>query len=367
MKLKNKLSFSANRFLLTALLMLAGTEQIHAASTKSKKQEQPAASLTYNGIKFTELTEVKEFIQEMRQKHRWSESELFALFQQTVHLEKVRQLIKPAPAGKPKNWQAYRSRFIESARIGKGLQFWEQNEAVLLRAQNDFGIPPEIIVGLIGIETMYGKNTGSFRAIDALTTLAFDYPETANREARMRFFRDELEALLVIAHNSGSDAMAYKGSYAGALGLPQFMPGSILRYAVDYDGDGKIDLGSSTADAIGSVASYLAKHGWKKNLPVAYPATLLVPADHPSVKEALERGLKATLSYEQLSAFAGVSASDLPVHISYGLIDLQNGSAPDEFWIGTDNFFAITYYNRSYFYAMSVFELGRIIKITREK
>ncbi|MBR7783213.1 lytic murein transglycosylase B [Undibacterium sp. LFS511W] len=355
------------------MLLVAGATAIHApaaaAKTKTKKtvpQQAPATPVA-SSVRFSDFNDVKVFIQELQAKHILDEAAANRFFSEAVHLEKVKQLIKPAPAGKPKNWQAYRSRFIESIRIEKGLRFWEENEATLARAEAEFGIPQEIIVGLIGIETLYGRNTGNFRVADALATLAFDYPETPNKEARQRFFRDELEALLVMAQQSQSDPFAYKGSYAGAIGLPQFMPGSILRYAVDYDRDGKIDLANSPADAIGSVANYLAKHGWKKSIPVAFPAALLLPQDHPSIKEAIDRGLKATFSYDQISAIAGISTRDIPVQISYGLIDLQNGSAPDEFWVGTENFYAITQYNRSYFYAMSVYELGRIIKITKEK
>ncbi|WP_339937930.1 lytic murein transglycosylase B [Undibacterium luofuense] len=364
--------YSAKLFA-AGMLLVAGATAIHApaaaAKTKSKKTATQQAPVTpvASSVRFSDFNDVKVFIQELQAKHILDEAAANRFFSEAVHLEKVKQLIKPAPAGKPKNWQAYRSRFIESIRIEKGLRFWEENEATLARAEAEFGIPQEIIVGLIGIETLYGRNTGNFRVADALATLAFDYPETPNKEARQRFFRDELEALLVMAQHSQSDPFAYKGSYAGAIGLPQFMPGSILRYAVDYDRDGKIDLANSPADAIGSVANYLAKHGWKKSIPVAFPATLLLPQDHPSVKEAIDRGLKATFSYDQISAIAGISTRDIPVQISYGLIDLQNGTAPDEFWVGTDNFYAITQYNRSYFYAMSVYELGRIIKITKEK
>lgn len=352
-----------------AALISVSTPAVAAKTKKAGTKVATAspAATAVSHVQFSEFSDVKAFIQEIQAKQIMDEAAASRFFAEAVHLEKVKQLIKPAPPGKPKNWQAYRSRFIEAVRINKGLQFWEENAATLQRAEAEFGIPPEIIVGLIGIETMYGKNTGQFRVADALATLAFDYPDTPNRESRQRFFRDELEALLVIAKNSHSDPFAYKGSYAGAIGLPQFMPGSILRYAVDYDRDGKIDLANSPADAIGSVANYLSKHGWKRALPVAYPATLLLPADHPSVREAIDRGLRATFSYDQISALAGISSDNIPVHISYGLIDLQNGAAQDEFWVGTDNFYAITQYNRSYFYAMSVYELGRIIRITKEK
>jgi len=275
--------------------------------------------------------------------------------------------MRPAPPGKPKNWKAYRARFVEPYRIDAGVAFWNKNADLLSRAEQQYGVPAEIIVGLIGVETIYGKNTGSFRAMDVLTTLAFDYPETPTRESRMQFFRSELENLLVLAKESGVDPFAFKGSYAGAIGLPQFMPGSIRQYAVDFDGDGKINLNDSVADAIGSVANYLALHGWKRNLPTVFPATLSASDEKQTqLKTAIAKGLRATYTLNDLKGFLTTSSSEAPDGILYGVIDLQNGEDGDEYWLGTDNFFAITQYNRSYFYAMSVIDLGRVISAARQ-
>ena len=161
-------------------------------------------------------------------------------FKQIHYLEKVVKLINPPPAGKAKNWTAYRERFVEPVRIRAGLEFWNKYETELNRAQAEFGVPPEIIVGILGVETIYGRHPGNIRIMDALTTLAFAYPETANREARMQYFRSELKQALLYARESNIDPFSLSGSFAGAIGLPQFMPGSIRRFAVDFDGDGKI-------------------------------------------------------------------------------------------------------------------------------
>ncbi|MFZ6688363.1 lytic murein transglycosylase B [Undibacterium sp. SXout11W] len=334
---------------------------------KKSKKTQAATKSQQADIHFTQWKEVSVFIADMVAKHGFQDAELNAMFEQARYIETARQLMRPAPPGKPKNWKAYRARFVEPYRIDAGVAFWNKNADLLARAEQQYGVPAEIIVGLIGVETIYGKNTGSFRAMDVLTTLAFDYPETPTRETRMQFFRSELENLLVLAKDSGADPFAFKGSYAGAIGLPQFMPGSIRQYAVDFDGDGKINLNESTADAIGSVANYLSLHGWKRNLPTVFPATLN-PSDEnqAQLKTAISRGLRATYTLNDLKGFLTTPSSDAPDGILYGVIDLQNGEDSDEYWLGSDNFFAITQYNRSYFYAMSVIDLGRVISAARQ-
>ena len=221
-----------------------------------------------------------------------------------------------------------------------------------------------IIVGILGIETIYGRNTGRFRVLDALTTLAFSYPESPNRLARMAFFRLELENALLFARQDGIDPLSLLGSYAGAVGLPQFMPGSIIKYAVDFDGDGRIDLRTSAADAIGSVANFLVKHGWQRGEQheLVYPVTV---SPNRAWEPFIGQGLEAKFSQGELVA-AGVNPGlPLPTGILFGLVDLQNGLEPTEYWLATNNFYAITQYNRSYFYAMSVIELGRAVRLSR--
>ena len=347
--------------------MFAPSSLAADSASKKNKKAPPAIQNQQADVHFAQWKEVSDFIANMVAKHGFQETDLIALFEQTRYIETARQLMRPAPPGKPKNWKAYRARFVEPYRIDAGVAFWNKNADVLARAEQQYGVPAEIIVGLIGVETIYGKNTGNFRAMDVLTTLAFDYPETPTREARMQFFRSELENLLILAKESSADPFAFKGSYAGAIGLPQFMPGSIRQYAVDFYGYVKICLNDSAADAIGSVANYLALHGWKRNLPTVFPATLNAQSDSLSeLKTSISKGLRATYALNELKGFLTTSSSDAPDGILYGVIDLQNGEDADEYWLGTDNFFAITQYNRSYFYAMSVIDLGRVINAARQ-
>ena len=175
----------------------------------------------------------------MVERNGFSRPELEATLGKVRYIERAIQLMKPAPPGRPKNWQAYRARFVEPVRINAGVAFWNEQADALARAQAQYGVPAEIIVGIIGVETVYGRNTGNFRVMDAITTLAFAYPDTPNRVARMKYFRGELENTLLLARESGIDPFSLSGSYAGAIGWPQFMPGSIRRYAVDFDGDGQ--------------------------------------------------------------------------------------------------------------------------------
>jgi membrane-bound lytic murein transglycosylase B len=375
--------------------LLAGSNTASAAASKPKhstKQKHkltkatkphtkksattPTTNTNDQASHFERWTEVNEFIDKMAAQYGFDKDQLRTDFAQVRYQEAVVKLIKPAPPGKPKNWKAYRARFVENGRIEAGLAFWDQYSETLAQAENQYGVPAEIIVGLIGVETFFGRTTGNFRVIDALTTLAFAYPDTPTRVARMRFFQSELESFLLFARESSSDPFSFKGSYAGAFGLAQFMPSSLRQYAVDFDHDGKINLLSSPADAIGSVASYLAEHGWKKGLPTVFPATLTKSANlsteqdqhfNNSLNQAIQQGLRASFSLEQLKPIASTSANDIPTQLLYGLIDLQNGDEATEYWLATDNFFAITHYNRSYFYAMSVIDLGRVIASSRTK
>lgn len=339
-----------------------------AARKPTKKIAVKHGANSAEFVHFSQWKEVTEFIDKMGNEHGFDKAQLAASFDQTRYLESAIQLIKPAPPGKPKNWRAYRARFVENVRIEHGIAFWDKYADALTRAEAKYGVPPEIIVGLIGVETIYGHHTGNFRVLDALTTLAFAYPDTPTRLARMAFFRSELEHMLLLARDSGLDPFSFKGSYAGAIGLPQFMPGSIRKFAVDFDGDGTIDLLASPVDAIGSVANYLALHGWKKSQPMVFPATLLdYELDPATLNAALTQGLKASFSLQEIRTIASSASPDMPEQLLYGLVDLQNGNEPTEYWLATDNFFAIAQYNRSYFYAMSVIDLGKVIAVARTK
>ncbi|CUI08153.1 lytic murein transglycosylase B [Massilia antarctica] len=324
----------------------------------------PAAAQAGDPIVFSESEAVNAFADELALRNGFPRAELAALIGQIRYVDAAVQLVKPAPKGKPKNWQNYSRATIEPVRIKAGVAFWNQHAAVLARAQAEYGVPAEVIVGIIGVETIYGKNTGRFRVLDVLTTLAFAYPEAPNQAARMAFFRGELENALLLARKANIDPLSMLGSFAGAIGMPQFMPGSVLAYGVDYDNDGSIDLRNSAVDAIGSVASFLVQHGWqpKQSGPIVYPARV---SDDRTWESFLNQGLAAKFRAEELRAGGVSSSAALPASQRYGLIDLPNGSDPTEYRIATDNFFAITQYNRSYFYAMSVIELGRAIRLSR--
>ncbi|NKI72702.1 lytic murein transglycosylase B [Collimonas pratensis] len=315
---------------------------------------------------FADWKEVSAFIDQMVEKHGFDRAELVTMFNKVRYVDSAIQLMKPAPASKPKNWAAYRARFVEPVRIQAGVDFWNTYADALSRAEAQYGVPAEVIVGIIGVETVYGRNVGSFRVMDAITTLAFDYPNTPTREARMDFFRRELESTLLYARESGIDPFTLLGSYAGAIGWPQFMPSSIRQYGVDFDGKGRIDLRNSPVDAIGSVAHYLAEHGWKSGMPIVFPVTLSTDTSAENRWQAfIGQGLEAKYSLDELIAAGVVPGVVLPGDMRFGLIDLQNGQNPAEYWIGTDNFYAITQYNRSFFYAMSVVDLGRAVRVAR--
>lgn len=344
----------------------AAGKRVSARSSKVLKAAPAAAMIDYDGEhhNFLEWQAVREFMDEMATQHGFERAYLESLFGQARFIDSAVQLVKPAPPGKPKNWQAYRDRFIEPIRIAAGVRFWNENAETLARAEAAYGVPAEIIVGIIGVETIYGRDTGKFRVLDTLTTLAFAYPETPNRAARMAFFRSELANTLLFAREHRVEPFSLLGSFAGAVGMPQFMPGSILKYGVDFNKDGQIDLRQSSDDAIGSVANFLIQHGWNpehRNSPVT-PAD--VSPNH-AWAPLLERGLKATLRPEELRVAGVTTATPLSAERLYGLVDLQNGAEATEYWVADDNFFAITKYNRSYFYAMSVIELGHAVRASR--
>jgi membrane-bound lytic murein transglycosylase B len=210
--------------------------------------------------------EVQSFIAEMQQRHGFDAASLHAEFARQGPDETVLRLIKPPTHPTQRSWQRYRARFLTPRRITHGLDFWREHGATVARAAGEYGVPPQIIVAIIGVETEYGRNTGSFNVFNALATLAFRYPP------RRDFFRDELEQFLLLARDNRLDLATTTGSFAGAIGIPQFMPGSERRHAIDYDGDGRVDLAASTDDAIGSVARFLANHGWQADRPIAVPA-----------------------------------------------------------------------------------------------
>ena len=316
-------------------------------------------------VNFREWSEVQRFADEMVSRHGFERAWIDGLIGQIRFVDSAVQLVKPAPPGKPKNWAAVRELFVEPVRLNGGVKFWNENAAALAQAEARFGVPAEIIVGIIGVETVYGRNTGRFRVLDTLATLAFAYPETPNQLARKAFFRGELENTLLLSRQANFDPLSLTGSFAGAVGLPQFMPGSILAHAVDFDGNGKVDLLNSSTDAIGSVANFLVNHGWQRDDtgPLVYAADV---SPNNAWEKFINQGLEAKFREDELTAAGVLSSAALPPAALFGLVDLQNGAEPTEYWLATKNFFAITQYNRSYFYAMSVIELGKAVRARRQ-
>jgi membrane-bound lytic murein transglycosylase B len=302
--------------------------------------------------------DVLSFISELHNEHGLDPDELRRILGEARHQPLVVRLIGPERPARAtpvvRSWPRYRAKFITPARINAGVRFWQEHANDLRRAEAEFGVPAEVILGILGVETAYGTNTGSFRVIDALATIAFDGPR------RQDYFREELKELLLLARDIGIDPLQLRGSYAGAMGLPQFMPSSYRRHAVDFDSDGVIDLVGSPADAIGSIASYLRAHGWTAG------ELAMVPAQVPAQKAAdLVSGLKRVHTVAGLKEH-GVrfEGGGLPEG-ACTLVELPRPGAASKFIVGFGNFEAITAYNRSTFYATAVLELAEAIRAAR--
>ncbi len=271
----------------------------------------------------------------------------------------VVRLMQPPARTFVKNWRVYRSRFIDPIRIEAGVRFWRANQATLERAAQEYGVPADIIVGIIGVETIYGRDTGNFRVMDALTTLAFDFPASHPRaQERSAFFKGELEQFLTLQSRRGADPFEALGSFAGAMGLPQFMPSSWVKYAVDFDGDGTINLWDSPSDAIGSVASYFRAFNWQPGMPTHYPVRF--DASRLDMDALMAPDILPTFSVESFTAKGAVLEGAALQHTGpLALVELLNGPDAPQYVAGTENFYAITRYNWSSYYAMAVIELGR--------
>jgi membrane-bound lytic murein transglycosylase B len=298
------------------------------------------------------LTTQAEFAAYMARTHGFDEMELNRLLNQAVVRQSILDLI--ARPGEKKPWHEYRKIFLTQPRIDGGVKFWNQWQSWLRKAEQAYGVPAGVIVSIIGVETVYGKNTGSHRVLDALVTLAFHYPKRAD------FFRDELEAYLLLTRQERLDPLAHKGSYAGAMGPGQFMPSSFLKYAVDFDGNGQRDIWRSMPDVIGSVANYLREFGWQAGGKVALAAA----AREDAVEQlaALPIDPMSTLGQlkQQGLLFEGREADATP-GIAVGL-ETEAGMA---WWLGLRNFYVITRYNRSPRYAMAVYQLAQAIEYSR--
>jgi membrane-bound lytic murein transglycosylase B len=305
---------------------------------------QPAA--------YGERPEVRAFIQDQVQRHGFIEAELTYLFSRVRRADQVIEAIEK-PAEKIRTWRDYRAPFVEERRVADGLAFWRSHRGSLARAERAYGVPAEVIVAIIGVETFYGRNTGRWRVVDALATLAFDYPPRAG------FFRAELESYLLFARDGNLDVFAMRGSYAGAMGLPQFMPSSARRYAVDFDKDGAVDLRRSASDAIGSVGNFLKQHGWRKGVPVLLPARVSGDAWRPLVSGGFEPKVPVAKWLEAGVRIDKPGLEDLPAL----LVELD----PGDVRLGFRNFYVITRYNRSAMYAASVNDLAQALRARAHK
>jgi membrane-bound lytic murein transglycosylase B len=330
-----------NRFFILIVSFLFAGLPARGEAAESKKPEA-----------YSKRPEVRAFIRELVARHGFVEKELLFLFARVRRADPVLQAIS-TPAEKSRPWTEYRDMLVNERRVAGGVAFWKANRAALERAEREYGVPAEYIVAIIGVETLYGRNVGRWRVIDALATLAFDYPPRAD------FFRDELVHYLLLTRDEGINVFSPRGSYAGAFGIPQFMPGSARRYAVDFDGNGHIDLHRSAADAIGSVANFLKSHGWRPGEQVLLEARV-----RGDGYRAYVAGLEPKTSLAEL-ARAGVEMADLPEPLAgerAALIELESPGEASEYRVGLQNFYVLTRYNRSAFYATAVTELAREIK-----
>lgn len=298
--------------------------------------------------------EVRSFITSMQEEHGVETSYVERVLGNVRITPAAVRLIGPPPSSAPspaRSYSNYRARFLTPELISTGSRFWTQHANDLARAQAEFGVPSEVILGVLGVETAFGRNTGSFRAIDALATIAFEGVR------RQDYFREELKELLLLARESGLDPLVIKGSYAGAVGLPQFMPSSYRRFAVDYDSDGVIDLLRSPSDAIGSIASYMKAYGWVPGETPKTPVRLL-PGSEPELVSGLERVHGLIEVQGKGVVFSGGEPPGGPISI----FELPTPGKPSKFYAGFTNFEVVTRYNRSTFYASAVLELAEAIR-----
>jgi membrane-bound lytic murein transglycosylase B len=310
-------------------------------------------------VSYGSRDDVMRFADELAERRGLDAAEVRGALGQARFIPNVVRYIMPPPAGTAKNWAAYRARFVEPVRIRAGVAFWRANQKWLAQAEELYGVPPEIVVGIVGIETLYGRQMGNFRVIDALATLAFDFP--SGRKDRSDFFKAELEAWFMLCRIEGVAPLDWRSSYAGAIGMAQFMPSSFNKYAVDFDGDGRVDLHGSAADVIGSVANYLAEFGWKRGLATSFDAK--PPADGSDRAALLAPDIVPSFTAaEMLARGAQLADAALATDSLLALIELQNGDAAPSYVAGTTNFYALTRYNWSSYYAMAVVALGMAVR-----
>ena len=320
-----------------------------ADTAKPKAKAQPPD--------YTQRSDVRAFAREVAAEGGMSQRDVERWLAAAKFQPKIVALMD-RPLLEPPKWFTYAPSFLSQERIDGGVRFWRDNEAALARAEAAYGVPPQVIVAIIGVETFYGRNTGGYRVLDALATLAFDYPRRAS------FFRGELKEYMLLARDQGLSPLEPKGSFAGAMGMPQFMPGSYRRFAVDFDGDGHADLWRSNADVIGSVAHYLMRHDWQRGEPVLAPASV-APEARDSALRRLDGGIseRRPIAAWQLDGVTLRDATSETASDPVGLLLLEEapeGSA--SLWIAYPNFYVITRYNKSRLYAAAVWALSERLR-----
>jgi membrane-bound lytic murein transglycosylase B len=351
-----------------ATLLLVGLVGMHALAGAAPAKPSPRATTAARAddapdvVTYGRRDDVQAFATLVAERNNldpdWTSRQLAqARFQPSVT-----RFIMPPAAGTAKNWEAYRARFVDAQRIRDGLRWWDANDDALRRAEARWGVPASLIVSIVGVESFYGRITGNFKVIDALSTLAFDFP--TGRSDRSGFYRDELESFLRWCAAEKRDPQAVKGSYAGAMGLPQFMPSSVLKYAVDFDGDGRIDLDSHGADVVGSVANYFAQFGWEKGQPTHFNVN--VPSDARDRAALLAPDILPSFSAQQMADRGAVLDEAGRQHAGpLALVELQMGERAPVYVAGTKNFYVVTRYNWSSYYALAVIELARSLRRMR--
>ena len=370
---------------LLAVLLLSAcsntrVQQASATETIVNQSEDVAAEARFS-------QNLNQLITQIAQTQGIPQASLESGFSDAKTIPSIRKLALPPAGSFKKNWVAYRKRFIEPVRLKAGKNFWEQNQTFLSKVEQESGVPAEVIVSIIGIETIYGRQTGNFRVKDVLSTLAFSYPDTPNKASREQLFKDQLQELILMCwtegggslpannSNQGLSPSRFNGclnqnsSYAGAIGLPQFMPGSIRNFAVDGDGDGRIDLKQSPKDAIASVANFMRKHGWQPGMPIYFPvqeaaisdARLLADGEPQlkyTIQELITKGILSNERGDLQSGGVEPQSKALIVDLPY---PDKDGNDQVRYVIGLNNFLTIVQYNRSYFYAQSVAEFAEAL------
>ena len=357
---RNPLGSTLVLLTLTTALAFAGVAQ--AASTKHRSAATARSDNAPDVVQYGQREDVVAFAQQVTERHQlpvdWAVKQLAT----ARYLPRVAQLVMPPVAGVQKNWEAYRARMVDAQRVRDGVRWWAQHEDSLRQAEARYGVPASFIVAIIGVETYYGRITGDFKVIDALSTLAFDFPK--GRSDRSGFYRDELEAFLRWCAREGRDPHSVKGSYAGAIGLPQFMPSSILKYAIDFDGDNKIDLNSHGADVVGSVANYFAEFGWERGQPTHF--AVKPPSDARDRAHLLGPDIVPTFTAQQMTdRGAELDEAGKAYGGPLALVELQMGERAPVYVAGTKNFYVVTRYNWSSYYAMAVIDLARSLRQAR--